>query len=304
MKTTRKALSILLAVLMLASVMAVAAVPAQALIAIEFGTYPQKQVTETQTLKNAANAATWKSYGYYIGTGSIDGNMYSSNFMKFADFFSGGVKYRAVKFTQYRPENTRNTSSASNSFQDDNGYFLNTTYYFKYEPLTWRVLDSSTGLILCDSIIDAQAYQNLVWKENGEYYTWKDATQREKVYANNYASSSISNWLGTSFYDTAFSASQRENIKSTTINNAAYSSSFSQYDAPSTTPSIFLLSNSEIESSSYGLSSASARKARSTDYAKCQGLEVVDLGLCSYWRLRSAGNDSYRACFVDRKSVV
>ena len=37
---------------------------------IQFGNYPQTKVSETTALKNAANAATWNSYGYYIGNGS------------------------------------------------------------------------------------------------------------------------------------------------------------------------------------------------------------------------------------------
>ena len=34
---------------------------------IQFGTYPQTQVEETEDLAAAAAAATWKSYGYYSG---------------------------------------------------------------------------------------------------------------------------------------------------------------------------------------------------------------------------------------------
>ena len=300
MNTSKKLLSVLLAVLMLAATMAIAAVPAGAVgvgDTIQFGNYPQSEVSETAALQAAANAATWKSYDYYTGNGSADGLMQPGDWMQFADFFCDGVKYRAVKFTQYRPYYSSDTSSADHSRQDENGYSTDTTYYFKYEPLIWRVLDSSTGLILCDSIIDSQAYQNLIWEENGSYYTWKDVTQRETVYANNFASSSVLNWLGTSFYDTAFTASQRENIKSTSINNAAFSSNYSQYDAPSTTNRVFLLSYSEAKNSSYGLSSASARKAKGTDYAKCQGLGVASNGF-SNWRLRSAGGGSSNACLV------
>ena len=184
MKTSKKVLSILLAVLMLAATLAVAAVPAQAYSTIQFGNYPQSEVSETTALKNAADAAEWKSYGYYTGTGgyySLDGSMTAKDYWKYADFFLNGVKYRAVKFTWLRPRFTDDTPSFSESYQGDNGYSRNTTYYFKYEPLTWRVLDASTGLILCDSIIDAQAFQNVVWKNGSEYYLAVNST----FYANN-----------------------------------------------------------------------------------------------------------------------
>ena len=115
----KKALSVLLAILMLVSVAAVAAVPAGALNVgkiIEFGTYPQTRVSETVPLAVAANKATWKSYEYYIGTGSEDGNMAPGNHMKFADFFSNGKKYRAVEFTEYRPYGTDLAAGASASY--------------------------------------------------------------------------------------------------------------------------------------------------------------------------------------------
>ena len=163
--------------------------------------------------------------------------MAASDYMKYADFFLNDVKYRAVKFTKYRPIKTSFSSSAAKSYQDDNGYSLNTTSYFKYEPLTWRVLDASTGLIVCDSIIDAQAFQNVVWKNGGEYYLAVNST----YYANNSTKSSISHWLNNDFYETAFNASQKNNIKTTTVTYTAYSSDYSQFNSASANRKMFLL---------------------------------------------------------------
>ncbi|MBQ5969782.1 MAG: InlB B-repeat-containing protein [Clostridia bacterium] len=296
MKMSKKVLSVLLAVLLLAMTAAVAAVPASAVGVgdiIMFGNYPQSQVSETTALKAAANRATWKSYDYYIGTGDYDGQMQSGDFMKYADFISGGIQYRAVTFTQYRPLNTSYRSYAGSSYQDDNGYYINMTYYFKYEPLEWRVLDPSAGLVLCAAIIDSQAYQNVVRKSAADYYYIGSTS----TFANNYAKSTIRTWLNNDFYNTAFNSAQKAKIKSTTINNDAFSSESAQYSSPSTTDKIFLLSYSEAKNSSYGLSSASARKAKGTDYAKCQGIFVESDGSSS-WRLRSAGSYSYTACGV------
>ena len=298
MKTSKKVLSILLAVLMLAATLAVAAVPAQAYSTIQFGNYPQSEVSETTALKNAADAAEWKSYGYYTGTGgyySLDGSMTAKDYWKYADFFLNGVKYRAVKFTWLRPRFTDDTPSFSESYQGDNGYSRNTTYYFKYEPLTWRVLDASTGLILCDRIIDAQAFQNVVWKNGSEYYLAVNST----FYANNSTKSSISHWLNNDFYETAFNASQKNNIKTTAIHYTAYSSDYSEFNSASANRKMFLLSYDEAQNSSYGLSSASARKAKGTDYAKCQGLRVNSSTGFSDWWLRSAGWSSRSACIVE-----
>ncbi len=308
MKTSKRVLSVLLAVLLAAGCFALAATPVSALNVgdtIQFGSYPQTKVNETTALKNAADAATWESYNYYIGTGSFDGEMEQDTYMKYADFYSNGVKYRAVKFTQYRARRTSDTSSSDNSWQDDNRYSLNKVYYFKYEPLTWRVLDPSSGLILCEKIIDAQAYQNVVWENgNGSYNNINSTT-----YANNYSSSSIRKWLNgnnskNAFYYTAFNDAQKAKIKSTTINNAAYSSSYSQYNSASTSDKIFLLSYSEVRNSSYGFSSDSSRKAYGTDYARCQGLYASTTDGAVFWHLRTAGSESYLSCQIASTGAV
>ena len=265
---------------------------------ILFGNYPQTKVGETTALKNAANAATWKSYGYYIGNDSYDGSMAASDYMKYADFVSGGVKFRAVKFTKYRPISTYYTSSTDKSWQDNNGYSPNTTYYFKYEPIEWRVLDPSAGLVLCETIIDAQAYQNVVRKSASDnYYIGSSST-----YANNYAESSIRTWLNNDFYNTAFNTAQKNKIESTTLNNDAARPEDSKYNSASTTDPIFFLSYSEVQNNSYGLSSDSERKGKNTDYAKCQG--IADLFGFSDWYLRTPGDRSYHACDVDYNGDV
>ncbi len=71
--------------------------------------------------------------------------MVQGNWMKYADFTYNGTKYRAVTFSQYRPVWTSELSSSDNSEQYDNGYTPNNIYYFKYEPLKWRILNPSTG---------------------------------------------------------------------------------------------------------------------------------------------------------------
>ena len=250
---------------------------------IQFGNYPQTRVNRTTALKNASDAATWESYGYYIGNGGENGKMAASDFMKYADFVYDGIKYRAVSFTKYRPYNTSYTSGAGSSWQDNNGFDINTTYFYRYEPLEWRVLDPDSGLVLCELVIDAQAYQNSFRKSADDYYIGLTST-----FANNYAESSIRAWLNNDFYNTAFNMTQKNKIKSTTVNNDAITSA---YSAVSTNDQIFLLSESELENSSYGLSSVSDRKTECTDYAKCQGVYYLGANY-AWWWLRSAGTQS------------
>ena len=261
---------------------------------VEFGSYPQSRVTDS-SLVSALNKASkkWVSYGYYSGTGSYD-TMVQGDWMKYADFTYNGTKYRAVTFSQYRPYSTCNPSSAAKTYQDDNGYTPNNIYYFKYEPLKWRVLDPSTGFVLCESIVDSQAYNNTIY-ENGNYWNNTEHTQ----YANDYATSSIRAWLNDNFYNTAFSSSQKASILTSELDNKAYDS---KYDSETTYDKVFLLSYSEMQNTAYGFPAnrnpSPARQAKGTDYAKCQGLYVEPSSGCAFQRLRSASSLSEFTCGV------
>ncbi len=169
--------------------------------------------------------------------------------------------------------------------------------------MKWRVLDPSTGFVLCESIIDSQAYSNTIYEygtdENGTAH-WNDAGHTH--YANDYATSSIRAWLNDDFYNTAFSSSQKASILTSELDNRAYSTSYSEYDSKTTYDKVFLLSYSEMQNTAYGFpahtDSSSARRAKGTDYAKCQGLWVNSSNECSFQRLRSAGYHSSDACYV------
>ncbi len=279
---------------------------------ITFGSYPQSEVTKESDsatyAKLEAASKNWVSYRYYSGNDNY-GSMQPGDWMKYADITLGGEKYRAVRFTQYRPYYTEYSSSSGNTQQNDNGYTVNNIYYFKYEPLKWQVLDPKTGLVLSKSIIDSQAYSNTIYRGDTNAYGtadfWNNAQHTK--YANDYATSSIRKWLNEDFYNTAFTSTQKQNILPTTLDNSAYSTDYSKYDSVSTTDNVFLLSYSEAQNASYGFTnntdSTETRKAVGTDYAKAQGL-FVELNKCSYWRLRSAGDDSHSACKVDYDGYV
>ena len=272
---------------------------------IPFGSYPQSEVTKENDsatyAKLEAAKKNWVSYRYYSGDGDWAeeepdvaygyGTMKQGDWMKYADITLDGEKYRAVRFTAYRPDFTGDLASTTNgsySMQDDNGYKLNTVYYFKYEPLKWRVLDPKKGLVLSENIIDSQAYSNTICTSidaNGHLTYWNNASYTK--YANDYATSSIRKWLKEDFYNTAFTSAQKQNILPTTLDNKAYSTDYSKYDSVSTTDNIFLLSHSEAKSID-----EDTRWREGTDYAKVQGFDGES------WHLRSAGNFSHETIFV------
>lgn len=286
---------------------------------IEYGKYPQSKITDATLITTLSKLIdTWYSYDYYVGTGELnDGQMHASDYMKYTDVYYNGQKYRGVFFSQYRPYYTGYTSSADYSVQDENGYQPNTIYWFRWESLRWRVLDPSSGLVLCDTIIDSQPFNNYVVYDNGRY--WVDPAK--SVYANNYPKSSIYNWLAqeansTSFLNVAFTKAEREGIIPTVLDNSAYSASYSEYSCNSTIDKIFLPSWNDVQNPIYQFPNTTSpdvsRKAQGSDYAKCQGLDINRVHNCSDWQLRSASFHSngicgvlsngevYNSCFVDR----
>lgn len=265
---------------------------------IQYGNYPQSKVTDEALLATLDGITkNWISYNYYTGTGSTDdGQMTASNYMKYADIDfdeDGLIDYRAVTFTQYRPDYTGYTSSESNSYQDNNCYIPNEIYYFKYEPISWRILDPSSGLLMSESILDSQAYNNYILGADDGYYGDSSKT----YYANDYYNCSIRKWLNEDFYNTAFTTKQKANIRNDVEININSQASHDK---------VFLLSYDEVKTSVYGFSSSvsaydTARETQGTDYAKSQGLWVyIPYGTSHYgnskWWLRSPGyySDSVR----------
>ena len=268
---------------------------------IYFGTYPQTKVTdstiisalnkEAGKLPNSSNNRKWTSYKYYI-KGKND-----TDFMWYIDVENSGNTYRGVYFTSYRPY-WANSISSSNSNQEDNGYYTSTRYWFKYEPIKWRILNENNGeaLILCKMIIDSQEYYP---SDSNSSFSHNGGTG----YANNYELSNIRKWLNDTFYKTAFTSLQKQLIIQTTVDNSARSTSDSRnnlsqatsYYCNDTKDYIFLLSEQEVTTSSYGFNTSysaydTARQKKNTDYAKCQGADRSTGSSYygnGYWWLRS-----------------
>ena len=275
---------------------------------IRFGSYPQSLVKDSATL-TALNAAapdseSWTSYGYYSGTGDeVDGQMTAKDYMQYCDVMVNGMKYRGVRFSQYRPFSTGDDSTADNTLQIENGYTTDTIYWFHWDPLQWRVLDPDAGLLLCESAIDAQPYQNLLWRNGNKYYQGVNST----VYANDYATSSVREWLNNDFFNAAFTTQQKAMIAATTLDNRANGTEHPVYDSVETTDKVFLLSSREAVNTAYGFKADpdaddAASMTQGTDYALCQGVEVDENHV--HWLLRSAGYISDTVCAVDQYGHV
>ena len=251
---------------------------------IYFGSYPQTRVYDDYVisalvlraggLPSSADSKAWKSYGYYIN-GSV------SDYMWYIDLVCEGEKYRGVYFTSYRPYGCTN-GSESNTYQDDNKYYVSTVYWFKYEPIRWSILNESDGhaLILADLALDSQQYY---------HNSNRRVVDGKSVYANNYAESEIRKWLNDTFYNVAFNTLQKELIQITEIDNSVSSTGYDSniYACENTFDKVFLLSYAEMF---LYLTNVLDGQMKSTDYAKSQGCwqstDSDNNGNCRWW-LRS-----------------
>ena len=250
---------------------------------VYFGTYPQTKIEATNENGLSSitfDSNTWTSYKYYVESTQSDYMYY-----KDVDINNDGINdYRGVYFTQYRPSRYSLESSTDKSYQDDNGYFIDTIYWFSYDPIEWNILkeeENGKALILANLILDSQ-----------EYYPTDQTSEFEhnggNGYGNNYELSEIRKFLNEDFYNTAFIDLEKDLIQTTTVDNSASSTSNSSnsFACVDTEDNMFLLSYSEATNSDYGFTNNSARQAQGSDYAKCQGLYAYTNNNSMWW-LRS-----------------
>ena len=318
MKTSKKILSLVLAVIMIVCTVPMAFAQGNKYEVgdiIEFGSYPQSEVKDEALIAELNTLApeweNWTSYDYYWRIDGVDnGNLtMAHDWMKYTDVEYAGNKYRGVKFIEYRPELTISTSRFSN--QDENGYLVNMTYWFKFEPVEWRVLDPETGYVMSEMLLDSQPFSNTMYDDGkGTIFSYF-SDQYYKNYANDYETSYIRKWLNEDFFDTAFTNSEKKEISTTTLNNDSKDAVFDEVYSyrNETNDKIFLLSHEDEKNKDYGFINKVNLTAKGSDYAKCQGLYVCNIPNSSYdgtsdWILRTPADGSGTVYYVSRNQSV
>jgi len=230
-----------------------------------YGSYPQTKVTNP-ALITALNALTLSSDDTVTYAGS---------------------KYKRVYFTQYTPQEVGTSISPDESYQAANSYYINTVYWFKYEPIKWRVLSNTSGelFVMAENILASSAYN-----QADNNVTWETCDLRH--------------WLNNDFYNTAFNSSEKAGIKTTAVVNE--DNPWDNSDGGNnTSDKLFLPSLSEATNTANSFSSDestdTSRQAQGTDYSKSQGLYVYTgstyLGN-GFWWLRTPGDGQSCACIV------
>ena len=150
------------------------------------------------------------------------------------------------------------------------------------EKIEWLVLkvDGNKALVISKYALDCKQY-------NSSYssVTWE--------------TSSLRNWLNSTFMNTAFNSEEQNIIINSTV-TADRNPSYSTLPGNSTTDKVFLLSITEVNKY---FSSDSARQCQGTAYCYARGAYKASNGLCWWW-LRSPGDGSnYVAYVYDSGSV-
>jgi hypothetical protein len=193
-------------------------------------------------------------------------------------YFTGsdGFSYVEVKAT---PHESKFKFSTGQQIVEGN------TYYFKVEPINWKVLYSKNNkaLLLCESAI---------------------ACHRFSENSNIYESSEIRAWLNDTFLNNAFSNDEQERIIVTEVDNSVKSTGYknNEFACENTFDKIFLMSHADISKSEYGFNvyfcEDKERQRITSDYARATGAyfstdgEIYGNG---YWWLRSPSDSKNSA---------
>ena len=265
-----------------------------------YGSYPQSQVEE-ETLAKALDAisAEWTAYPYFAGSGKA-GAMKKAAYAYYKDVTYKGVRYRGVMLKQYRPRYTFEAFPAKeNAQQYNSGFELKKTYWFRFEPVEWIVLDPASGLLLSKNVLDAQPFSDTVYELQRETeedgWSWTDTVacsdQAGLFPANRYESSTLRAWLNGPFYSTAFSKQQQARVAKRTLSTPDGDGETKTEDR------VFLLSAADTENKAFlkendwGEQENLLARASGTAYAAAQGLPWYWYG-SSDWYLRTPTDDS------------
>ena len=245
-----------------------------------------------------------------------------------------GTKYLGVQMNDYRA----NGIYALYDKITDNGYYKLNVYWFKFEPIKWRVLTTSdnSAYIMSDIALDFFSMQPDRKDENrdGLFASYNNSPGvPDGIYANNWEYSFIRSWLNETFYNEVFNDLQKEIIKTTRLDNSARSCNPNENpkyygygenagknkyadQCKDTDDKIFLLSLRDVTTTAYGfnknvLAEDPARNLKASDFAKSHGVSMGNTQKDYVtWYTRSpslaVGNQGYTTfvLYRDNKGVI
>jgi hypothetical protein len=216
-----------------------------------YGLYPQTKVSDSALIASLDGLSSTNSQGYY----EYQGFMYAK--VKASVYQSGYV------------------------FRDGTAVTADKNYYFKVEPIKWKVLktSSNTFTLLSAYVLTSHLFNTTSGESTVNGVTYK---------ANNYYNSTIRSWLNSDFLSQAFRLDSTF-IDTTSVDNSLSSTgqSNNSYVCDNTQDKVFLLSRSETTSSDFGFSDDNSRLCEATDYTIANQIELSCSSshyyTCNWW---------------------
>ena len=278
-----------------------------------FGSYPQTEIKDEnliEQLNEQLNGVTMNYYPYTCGSDE-PGSQERCEYMSWADITYNNEKYRAVKIDEYRPKYIYRTHEKKNSQQFRVGYDAGNIYWFKFEPIEWRLADGN-NLLIADLALDSQPFNDsLYYSKKGKRINGKTCyvfNDEEMTHpANDWEYSSIRRWLNDDFYNTAFTEKEQQLILDSQLKASHSYLNFFEYNE--TTDKVFLLSYSEVLDSDYYIAADNeSRQSDSSDYARSQGVTYKrnddTYGYSTACLLRTPGMHSGDVTVITNRGVV
>lgn len=234
---------------------------------LTYGLYPQTHVSDSSILLSLNSLSKPESNGWYKFNGEF-----------YAKATGNPFKYGSCEF------------------DDGTAIVSGAKYWFKCEPIVWNIVrsDENTYCLVSNRLLDTHEFN--------EYF---EGTDENGNYSNNYANSSIRDWLNKTFYNAAFSLSSSL-IQTAYVDNSASTTYYSinEYACDDIKDKVYLLSYQDYLNADYGFStsaeSSETRQSITTDWARANyGDDEASGDLCHYgwYWTRSPGtsNSNYVA---------
>jgi uncharacterized repeat protein (TIGR02543 family) len=212
---------------------------------VTYGMYPQDNVDNEDLINRLENSEITKLNNYYYDYGT--NSYYVKETAKLARDFETGELLTVREF--------------------DNGDEIieGEEYWFKVEPIKWRILksDSDGYYLLSDKLIDVQKY------DDGASVV----VEGETILPNNYKHSFVREWLNDDFYNSVFYFNDLE-IQTMEVDNSPESTATpkSGFSCENTFDKVTLLSFKEYTTPEYGFSATASnsitRMFYTTDYSR------------------------------------
>lgn len=206
---------------------------------ITYGMYPQTNVNDPETIAilEKLKPTTFNNYYYY------------------------NHEYYAKKIARLARDLNTHELLTIRKFDNGDEFIENETYWFKVEPVSWKILKESSNQysLVSEKLLDVQRYHR-----NSSTRIIDEKT----IYSNNYKYSDIREWLNNGFMSTTFTFN-KSNLSIMEVDNSKESTATpdSGFECENTFDYVTLLSYKEYDKEQGNLD----RRIKTTDYARVSG---------------------------------